>query len=111
MVTFLVVLVICVLVHLMAIAATGAMLGVPIQVFSLGFGPTLYSRGKFRIGLIPSGGYVKFLDTNETEVSESEMHKAFDQQPLVKKLCICLSGCAAGAVVSFVFLGRRHGRK
>ncbi|GAA5172825.1 site-2 protease family protein [Viridibacterium curvum] len=105
MALFLLALVVCVLVHLSAIAAAGAMLGVSVQQFSLGFGPTLFTRGRFRLGLIPSGGSVTFLDTTSTEVPDSEKHRALDQQPLIKKLAICLSGCVALAGLSVTLGG------
>jgi len=105
MTCFLIALIICVLVHLSAIASAGAMLGVSIQRFSFGFGPRLCDFGKLRIGLIPSGGAVEFLDTCTQDVAASERHRAFDQQPLLNKLVICASGCLAVAGVSLMLSG------
>ena len=53
----------------------GKICGIHAEVFSLGFGPVLFStfdkRGtKWQVAAIPLGGYVKFLgDKNEKSIS------------------------------------------
>src|SRR3954468_10811439 len=59
--------------------------GVKAEIFSVGFGPKLWSRKKgeteFRISAIPMGGYVKLLgEDREAELSEAEQHRALHRQ-------------------------------
>jgi regulator of sigma E protease len=75
-------------------------LGVKVLRFSLGFGRTLWSRQsgpdqtEYVVAAIPLGGYVKMLDENEGEVAEQERHRAFNRQPLWKRVAIVMAGPA-----------------
>lgn len=74
--------------------------GVKVLRFSVGFGRTLWSRRagadqtEYVIAAIPLGGYVKMLDENEGEVAEQERHRAFNRQPLWKRIAIVVAGPA-----------------
>ncbi len=74
--------------------------GVKVLRFSVGFGRTLWSRRagadqtEYVIAAIPLGGYVKMLDENEGEVAEHERHRAFNCQPLWKRIAIVVAGPA-----------------
>ncbi len=80
-------------------------LGVKILKFSIGFGPSLWSRtlGKdkteFAIAAIPLGGYVKMLDEREGEVAAEELDRAFNQQSLKVRSAIVF----AGPLFNFLF--------
>lgn len=80
-------------------------LGVKVLRFSVGFGRPLWlRRGKkdeteYVIAAIPLGGYVKMLDENEEEVPQQELHRAFNRQPLWKRVAIVL----AGPMFNFLF--------
>jgi regulator of sigma E protease len=80
-------------------------LGVKVLRFSLGFGRTLWRRQagpdetEYVIAAIPLGGYVKMLDEHEGEVAEHERHRAFNTQPLWKRIAIV----AAGPAFNFLF--------
>ena len=73
-------------------------LGVRILRFSIGFGKPIYCRhfGKdrteFVVAAIPLGGYVKMLDEREGEVSEAELGRAFNRQPLASRFAVVLAG-------------------
>ena len=73
-------------------------LNVKILRFSIGFGKPVWSwrRGpdqtEWAIGPYPLGGYVKMLDENEGEVDASEVHRAFNRQPIWKRSLIVLGG-------------------
>lgn len=73
-------------------------LGVKVLRFSVGFGKPLWrwqrnpGSTEYVIAWIPLGGYNKFLDEREGEVSESEKHLAFNRQPLAKRFPIVLAG-------------------
>jgi regulator of sigma E protease len=53
--------------------------GVKVLRFSVGFG---------------LGGYVKMLDENEGDVAEEDLHRAFNRQPLWKRIAIVVAGPA-----------------
>jgi len=75
-------------------------LGVKVLTFSVGFGRALWSRRagadqtEYVIAAIPLGGYVKMLDENEGEVAEHERHRAFNCQPLWKRIAVVVAGPA-----------------
>ena len=75
-------------------------LGVKVLRFSLGFGRSLWRRQagpdetEYVVAMIPLGGYVKMLDENEGEVAEHERHRAFNTQPLWKRIAIVVAGPA-----------------
>ena len=72
--------------------------GVKVLRFSVGFGKSLYIK-KFAggetewvVSAIPLGGYVKMLDEREGEVAEHELHRAFNRQPVVRRMAIVVAG-------------------
>jgi len=84
-------------------------LGIKVEKFSIGFGPTLYSwRGKdgeveYVIAAIPLGGYVKMLGENPdeqvldgeaqaVELSEEDKARAFNRQPVWKRAAVAAAG-------------------
>lgn len=75
-------------------------LGVKVLRFSVGFGRSLWARRagadqtEYVIAAIPLGGYVKMLDENEGEVAADELHRAFNRQPLWKRVAIVVAGPA-----------------
>ncbi len=80
-------------------------LGVKVLRFSIGFGPSLWSRrvGPDRMELVvawlPLGGYVKMLDEHEAPVPAEELSRAFNRQPLWKRASIVV----AGPLFNFLF--------
>jgi len=74
--------------------------GVKVLRFSVGFGRSLWTRRagpdqtEYVLAAIPLGGYVKMLDENEGEVAEDELHRAFNRQPLWKRIAIVVAGPA-----------------
>lgn len=73
-------------------------LGVKVLRFSIGFGKPLWSRrvGKdnmeLAIGAFPLGGYVKMLDETEGEVPPADLPRAFNRQPVWKRMAIVVAG-------------------
>jgi regulator of sigma E protease len=73
-------------------------LGVKVLRFSIGFGKPLWKRvGKvdgteYVVAAVPLGGYVKMLDEREGEVSEQEVHRAFNRQSLSVRSAIVVAG-------------------
>ena len=82
--------------------------GVKVLRFSIGFGKILYTR-KFAGGetewclsAIPLGGYVKMLDEREGEVRAEELHRAFNRQPVLKRMAIVVAGPVANLLLAIV---------
>ncbi len=80
-------------------------LGVKVLRFSVGFGRPLWTRHvgpdrmEFVIAALPLGGYVKMLDETEGEVHPDERPRAFNRQPVWKRMAIVL----AGPLANFLF--------
>ena len=78
--------------------------GVKVLRFSLGFGTPFFKKRlgndqtEWVIAAIPLGGYVKMLDEREGEIPAGERHRAFNSQPVSRRLAIV----AAGPVANFL---------
>lgn len=74
-----------------------------VNVFSIGFGKSLYEKqGKetcFKIGVIPFGGYVRFIDESEGPVPKALLPYAFNHQSVYKRFAVV----AAGPLINLVF--------
>jgi regulator of sigma E protease len=98
--TFIVAIGILVAVHEFGHFWVARRLGIRVLRFSIGFGKPLWQRtsGKdpveYVIAAIPLGGYVKLLDEREGNVPESEAHRAFNRQPVWKRIAVLLAGPA-----------------
>jgi regulator of sigma E protease len=75
-------------------------LGIRVLRFSIGFGKPLYRRVlgadqvEFVIAAVPLGGYVKLLDEREGNVPERDLPRAFNRQPVWKRIATLLAGPA-----------------
>lgn len=98
--TFIVAIGILVAVHEFGHFWVARRLGIRVLRFSIGFGKPLWQRtaGKdpveYVIAAIPLGGYVKLLDEREGNVPASEAHRAFNRQPVWKRIAVLLAGPA-----------------
>ncbi len=98
--TFIVAIGILVAVHEFGHFWVARRLGIRVLRFSIGFGRPLWQRtaGKdpveYVIAAIPLGGYVKLLDEREGNVPASEAHRAFNRQPVWKRIAVLLAGPA-----------------
>jgi len=99
-VTFIVAIGVLVAVHEFGHFWVARKLGIRVLRFSIGFGKPLYRRvlGKdpveFVIAAVPLGGYVKLLDEREGNVPEQELPRAFNRQPVWKRIATLLAGPA-----------------
>ena len=79
-------------------------LGIRVLRFSIGFGKPLYRRviGKdpveFVVAAVPLGGYVKLLDEREGNVPEQDLPRAFNRQPVWKRIATLLAGPAMNLI-------------
>ena len=112
---FLLVLGIVVFFHELGHFMVGRWCGVKADVFSLGFGPEIYGRvdrhgTRWRLALIPLGGYVKFHgDANAASagadlsgLSEEDIRTSFPTQPVWKRALIVAAGPFANFILAFV---------
>lgn len=83
--------------------------GVKVERFSVGFGKPLWrwqpGETEYVIAAIPLGGYVKMLGEQGPgdTLSESERHRAFNQQNLAKRSAIIVAGPVANFLLA-IFL-------
>jgi regulator of sigma E protease len=94
-------------------------LGIKVLKFSVGFGKAIWSRTAkdgtvYVLGALPLGGYVKMLDENEGDVAEEDLPRAFNRQPIWKRVLVVLAGPMfnfffAIAAYSLVFAGGMEG--
>jgi regulator of sigma E protease len=102
---FLVALGVLIVVHEYGHFLVATLCRVKVLRFSVGFGRPLavWRRGRdgteWAISAIPFGGYVKMLDEREGPVAPAEAHRAFNRQPVWKRVLIV----AAGPVFNFLF--------
>src|SRR6478735_6576 len=71
--------------------------GVKAEIFSIGFGPRLWSKQlgetEFRVSAVPMGGYVKLLgEDREAEISKEEQKRALHRQKPWKRFLIFFGG-------------------
>ncbi|MEN3973855.1 RIP metalloprotease RseP [Emcibacter sp. SYSU 3D8] len=90
--------------------------GIRVDVFSIGFGPSLWSRKdrhgiEWRISAIPLGGYVKFYGdasgaSNQSDelrhMSEAERRDCFHFRPLYQRAAVVAAGPAANFLLALV---------
>ena len=94
------------------------MLGVRVLVFSIGFGPKIFSftfnKTEYRLSLIPLGGYVKmFGESLDDELTEEEKKYSFLHQATWKKSLIAFAGPLFNFILPvilmfFLFVGKEE---
>jgi len=104
-----------ILVHEFGHFAAAKLLGVRVEVFSIGFGKRLFGfrRGDtdYRISALPLGGYVKMTGVNAIEMKEERPEGAeagdsgeFLHHPRWQRLIIAVAGPAANVVLAVLLL-------
>jgi regulator of sigma E protease len=116
---FIVILSVIVFVHEFGHYIVAKLSGVKIEVFSIGFGKELLgwndkSGTRWKISLLPLGGYVKmFGDTNPASMPDTDKIKAFTAEeekiafhtkPLYKKAAIVAAGPIANFILAIFIL-------
>ena len=86
--------------------------GVPVLVFSIGFGKTIFKwrprkqhpgqNTEFRICALPLGGFVQMLDSREGSVPPEQLPLAFDHQSLKARASIVAAGPLANLLLAIV---------
>lgn len=104
---FFISLIICIILHESAHLIAAKLVKCKVLVFSIGFGKELFSfnyRGtKYRLALIPLGGYNKL----EHEIDYCRNKYVLPNLPYTKKLFVILAGCLVNIIIGlpFCFLG------
>lgn len=79
----------------------------PVEVFSLGFGPRLigfqWRETDVRLSALPLGGYVKLAGYNPEDPNAEDPH-GFLQQPYGKRMLFYAGGILANMLVAFLLL-------
>ncbi|MFT5661901.1 MAG: regulator of sigma E protease [Sulfurimonas sp.] len=83
------------------------LMGVYVEVFSIGFGKKIASFQKFgtewRIAMIPLGGYVKMKGQNDSDPSQVSLDDdSYNTKTPAQRIFILLAGPAANFVLAFV---------
>ena len=106
---FLVAVFILVTFHELGHFSVARLLGVGVSKFSVGFGKTLYSFRSRRsgteyvLGVLPFGGYVKFIDEREDHVDHRDLPYAFNRQKLWVRAAIVIAGPGANFILAIFF--------
>ena len=114
---FLILLTVIVFIHEMGHYLIARLNGVKVEVFSIGFGKELFGINdkygtRWKICLIPLGGYVKFYgdanlssnlpDDKMKALSEKEINKTFHIKSLKQKAAIVFAGPLANFIFAFL---------
>ena len=81
------------------------LIGVKVLRFSIGFGRPIWLRRwgtdqtEYCVSAVPLGGYVKLLDEREGNVDPVDLPRAFNRQPIPKRIAVLV----AGPLMNFVF--------
>ncbi|WP_319379719.1 RIP metalloprotease RseP [Thiomicrorhabdus sp.] len=69
---------------------------IKVTRFSIGFGKAVFQRRRgetdYQIGAIPLGGYVKFVDEREGDVTPEDLPRAFNRQSVYKRIAVVSAG-------------------
>jgi len=78
--------------------------GMPVTSFSIGFGPSLLSRQvgrtRYRLALIPLGGYVRIEGMMGTEEERRAWPTGFAFQPLYARMIVIAAGVTANVILA-----------
>jgi regulator of sigma E protease len=105
---FLLLIAIITFVHEMGHFAIGRMCGVRVDTFSLGLGPELWGRvdrsgRRWRVGILPVGGYVKFYDPEQQLGNETNPRpESFSGQNVWRRAAIVVAGPIANLLLAVV---------
>jgi len=84
------------------------MCGVKVLRFSVGFGKVLFTKRfansdtDWVVSAIPLGGYVKMLDEREGKVPAHELNRAFNRQPVLRRMAIVVAGPVANLLLAIM---------
>ena len=85
----------------------GRWFGVGAEAFSIGFGKEIAGwtdkhGTRWKVGLFPLGGYVKFIGEGDSDVSPERRRQSFDLRPAWQRFLIVLAGPAANFIIAIL---------
>lgn len=97
LVPFLLLLGVLIFIHELGHFAVAKWLGVKVEKFSIGFGPSLFARRigetEYVLAALPLGGFVKMLgEVPGEELPPDEISRAFNARPVWQRIAIALAG-------------------
>ncbi|HKC49348.1 MAG TPA: RIP metalloprotease RseP [Myxococcota bacterium] len=97
LVPFVLLLGVLIFIHELGHFAVAKWLGVKVEKFSIGFGPSLFARRigetEYVIAALPLGGFVKMLgEVPGEELPPDEISRAFNARPVWQRIAIALAG-------------------
>lgn len=109
--SFVIVLSILVFFHELGHYGAARSVGVGIEAFSIGFGKEIFGwfdkhGTRWKVCMVPLGGYVKMVgeDTNEDDKKAYEKGTAFFEKHVLARIWVVFAGPLANFVLAFVFL-------
>lgn len=103
-ITSIIVFLLVILIHEFGHFAVAKLVGIQVNEFSIGMGPSLYSKRKgetkYSIRALPIGGYVAM----EGEDEESFNPRSFNKSSVSKRIAVILAGAVMNFVLAFVVL-------
>lgn len=89
---------------------TAKVVGIKVVKFSIGFGKSFFrchdKKGtEYALGIIPLGGYVKFLDESDENISPEDYPFVFHRQPIYKRIAVILAGPLFNFIFAFLLYG------
>jgi regulator of sigma E protease len=89
--------------------------GIPVEVFSVGFGPALLKRKfgetEFRLSAVPLGGFIKMAGEDEragpppeAPAEKPSAGRGFNDKPLWVKASVIAAGPVSNLILGFIFL-------
>ena len=83
--------------------------GVKVLRFSVGFGrPLIRWRGRddveYVVAVLPLGGYVRMADEREDNVADEDLPRAYNRQPVARRMAIAAAGPAANFLLAVLVL-------
>ncbi|MEO0085611.1 MAG: site-2 protease family protein, partial [candidate division WOR-3 bacterium] len=100
-------------VHEFGHLAVAKLTGIPVEVFSIGFGRAILKwkrrETEYRISLVPLGGYIKMVgeDESATPLASSQPYSAgvgYSSKPLWVKVAVIAAGPASNLVLGFILM-------
>ena len=96
-----------VLIHELGHFTVAKLLGIKVEVFSIGFGPRLFGIRKgdtdYRLSLLPLGGYVKMLGENPDENLQGDPRE-FLSRPKRERLAVLFMGPTTNILAALIIM-------
>ena len=109
LIPFVLLLGVLIFIHELGHFAVAKWLGVKVEKFSIGFGPSLFARKigetEYVVAALPLGGFVKMLgEVPGEELPADEVGRAFNMRPVWQRISIALAGPVMNLLLPIVLI-------